>query len=210
VTIATSTYGNTWIPATGNTEPLDTNNTLITVDSSGNPWIYTMDNNILVGLDPSGNILYQEEISNRPKFTQFAVDASQNKIYSSIFGSNDVYGGTIAPTITWTPYIVSSEASATLTTLVLSKNNTVLYQIYNNSNIYAHDASGNSTSYNGGALLSPAFASQDPAYPSAIIVCIQGLGTYDLITINYSSGVFTVVSGVSIASPNLPINYITN
>jgi hypothetical protein len=175
-------------------------------------WVYTTDNSILVGLDPSGVVLYQKIISNRPKFTQFAVDASQNKIYSSIFGSNNVYGGTIAPTITWTPYIVSSEASAKLTRLILSKNDTVLYQIYDNGNIYARDAIGNSTSFSIPAGILSAFASQDPILPSAIVVCTQGSGAYDLLTIrlNIVSRNIDIISSVSIASPNLPINYVTN
>jgi hypothetical protein len=209
VTIATSTYGDIWTPATGNTEPLDTNNTLMTVDSSGNVWVYTTDNSILVGLDPSGVVLYQKIISNRPKFTQFAVDASQNKIYSSSFGSNDVYVGTIAPTITWTVYIPSTESSAKLTRLVLSKNDTVLYQIYDNGKIYACNAIGNSTGISIPGILS-AFASQDPTYPSAIVVCTESAGTYDLTTITYSSGSPTILGTVSVTSPNLPLNYFTS
>ena len=210
VTVVTSTYGDAWTPATGNSNPLDTNNTLMTVDSSENPWVYTTDNSWLVGLDPSGNILYQKEILNRPIFTQFAIDASQNKIYSSSFGSNDVYVGTIAPTITWSVYIVSPESSAKLTRLVLSKNDTVLYQIYDNGNIYACDASGNSASFNLSGILS-AFASQDPAYSSAIVVCTQNLDlSYKLLTINYVSGAPTIVGSGNITSPNLPLNYFTS
>jgi hypothetical protein len=183
----------------------------MTVDSSGNPWVYTTDNNILVGLDPSGNILYQEEILNSPTFTQFVVDASQNKIYSSSKNSNDVYVGTIAPTISWSVYIPSLETSSNLMLLVLSKDNTVLYQIYDNGNIYARNAVSNSGSYNILGVAS-AFASQVPALSNTIVVSTLNFdGTYKLTTIEYNPvAPAPVGSAENIASPNVPLNYFTS
>lgn len=167
---------------------LTPSNVLMTVDSGGNLWFYTTDNKILWGMNTIGEIFYQKNLSNIDTLTQIVLinNGTSYTIYCTTESSNNVFFGTVATTIVWATYIVSPESTATIHYLILSKDNTVLYQIYTNDNIYACIGGENSSALNFPGILS-AYAEQKPLYPTAITVVTQPtfMGNFECKTINY-------------------------
>jgi len=174
-------------------------NVLMIVDSGGNLWFYTTDNKILWGMDTTGNIFYQKNLSNIDTLTQIAVinNGASYTIYCTTVSSKNVFFGTIATTIVWATYIVSSESTATIRYLILSKDGTVLYQVYTNDNIYACIEGGNSSALNFPGIQS-VYANRDPAYYTGISVMTQPtfMGNFERQTINYTGAPMTEPAAV--------------
>jgi len=193
--------------------PLTPTNVLMTVASNGYLWAYTTDNQILTGMDPTGTIVYQQNIplSTVGTFTQFAVNAATNEIYCTTgpTGSNKVlvaYIETPPTPLTFLPYIdPSPEPTDTLSYLILSKDNTVLFQYYDSGNIYGCIGGNNSLplSFSG---VTNIYAEQDPIYPNGITVVTQP-SSYATTTVIYTSGTPVNLGGaVAVNSSFLPRN----
>jgi hypothetical protein len=192
--------------------PLTPTNVLMTVGSDGAAWFYTTDNKILTGMGPTGSIFYQHAITALPVFTQFAVNASTAEIYytTGLANANTVFVSSIRPPpLVSTPYINSSEPSATLKYLTLSQDDTVLYQIYNTDNIYACIGGSNSLALNYPGILS-VYAKWDTVYYTGILVITQPtlFGVFERQTINYTGAPMTkpaaIGSPLEIAPSTVP------
>jgi len=163
-------------------------NVLMTVASNGYLWAYTTDNKILTGVKSNGDIFYQEYLTDIDELTQFVVYTSTHQyLYYTTGSSNNVFVAEIVtPPLEPTVYISSSETTATLKFLCLSKDSSVLYQVYDNDNIYAFKDGVNSLALNYPGILS-VYTEQDPLYPTALTVVTTGtVDPYGTRTINYT------------------------
>jgi len=192
--------------------PLNPSNVLTTVASNGNLWTYTTDNKILTGMDPSGTIVYQHAITNIAPFTQFAINATTNQIYctTGTINNNIVFVAFITPPpLVFLSYISPSPFPlGTLSYLILSKDDTVLYQFYDPGDILACVGGLNSASLSTISDIVNLYANQNPVYATGITVITQPLPPfYDTITVDYTAGIPTIEgTPVTINPTSVPLN----
>lgn len=194
---------------------LSPSNVLMTVDSNEKLWFYTKDNKMLWGMDATGNVFYQKNLSNIDTLTQIAVRGEPYlTLYCTTESSKNVFIGNINTLgninpLTWFTYITSRESTATIQYLILSKDGTVLYQIYTNDNIYGC-IEGDASSALKIPGIQSAYAYQKSNYPFAITVVTQPtvMGNFECKTIYFVGPAggppATIGSPVEISSPSAP------
>jgi hypothetical protein len=169
-------------------------------------------------MNKDGSISFQGAINNingniNVAFTSFAVNFATEEVYCSLGNAdlNTIFVASFSDLITWSLYLSSPAPSSTFSYMVLSKDNSTLYQVYENT-VYAaltatQAASLNSLTYTD---LASAYAEPDSVYPNGLNV-ITGTSSYTSQTIVYNmvNGILSDTgNSAAVASSTPPFNQI--